>query len=275
MESPRDGEGGARGDPEARRRLLALMAEAEGNPPERAESGDSPEPSTATNSVASPTRLRRLARRWLPESWLQSRVDPGGRGLLAIVLAGLVGAIVIVVTVWTNRPSVTPAPPLPTLSASSTAPTSSSATPRELVISVVGEVHRPGLVTVEPGSRVADALRAAGGALPDTEVTALNLARELADGEQLYGGVPVPADARGSDRSSRGRRGAGTGTTELDLNRASREDIEELPGVGPVTAKRILRWRREHERFTEVGQLREISGIGEVRFSRLKELVRV
>ncbi|MBA8825408.1 competence protein ComEA [Saccharopolyspora lacisalsi] len=251
------------------------MAEAEGNPPERAESDDSPEPGATSNSVTPPTRLRRLVRRWLPESWLQSRVDPGGKGLLVIVFAGLVGAVVIVVTVWTNRPSITPAPPLPTLPSSSTAPASSSAAPRELVISVVGEVHRPGLVTVEPGSRVADALRAAGGALPDTEVTALNLARELTDGEQLYVGVPVPANARGSDRSPQGRRGAGTGTAKLDLNRASREDIEELPGVGPVTAKRILRWRREHERFTEVGQLREISGIGEVRFSRLREMVRV
>lgn len=193
--------------------------------------------------------------------------------MLAVVVAGLVTVVVVGVTAWTERPSAEPAPALPVLTSTSPPP-STGTKPRKLVISVVGRVHRPGLVTVDAGDRVADALRAAGGPLPGAEVTALNLARKLTDGEQLYVAVPVPANARGSGRSPTGR-GTGAGDRKIDLNAASQEQLEELPGVGPVTAERILRWRREHDRFTDVGQLREISGIGEVRFSRLKELVRV
>ncbi|MGH3905283.1 MAG: helix-hairpin-helix domain-containing protein, partial [Pseudonocardiaceae bacterium] len=145
-----------------------------------------------------------------------------------------------------------------------------------VVVSVVGKVARPGLVRVPDGSRVADALEAAGGALPGTDLVALNLARRLSDGEQLLVGVapppgqPVQGGVVGAPAGA-----APTAAPMVDLNTATLEQLDTLPGVGPVTAQRILDWRAAHGRFTSVDQLREVDGIGEVRFSKLKELVRV
>ncbi|MER7012595.1 ComEA family DNA-binding protein [Saccharopolyspora sp. NPDC000359] len=207
-------------------------------------------------------RTRRFAERWLPESLLRSRVDPGRTGVLAIALLAAVLLLGMAAMAWTSRsaaepapPPVLPPPPLP--AATTSAP--------ELVVSVVGRVNRPGLVTVEPGSRVADAVEAAGGVLPDTDLTGLNLARRLSDGEQLHVAVPVPPQAQSGQ----------TGDGKVDLNTATEEQLDELPGIGEVTAKRIVRWRTEHGRFDSVEQLREVGGIGRSRFARLRELVRV
>ncbi|ASU80873.1 hypothetical protein CDG81_05975 [Actinopolyspora erythraea] len=195
-------------------------------------------------------------------------MDPGRAGCLGVVLVAVIGCVVLLVT---RDPSgetrAVPSRPLP-------APTPTSATTSrvsELVVSVVGRVREPGLVTLSAGARVADALRAAGGPLPDTDTMALNLARELSDGEQLYVGVPVP------ERASASRPGDTTPTTssKVDLNRADEQRLRELPGIGPVTAGAILRWRSENDGFESVAQLREVDGIGPVRFDRLRELVRV
>lgn len=184
------------------------------------------------------------------------------------MLVAVIGCAVLLVT---RDPSgetrAVPSRPLP-------APTPTSATTSrvsELVVSVVGRVREPGLVTLSAGARVADALRAAGGPLPDTDTMALNLARELSDGEQLYVGVPVP------ERASASGPGETTPTTssKVDLNRADEQRLRELPGIGPVTADAILRWRSENGGFESVAQLREVDGIGPVRFDRLRELVRV
>lgn len=217
-------------------------------------------------SVAPPepvprTRLRRIAERWLPDSLLRSRVDPGRAGVLAIALVAVAVLLGVAAMSWTSRSAAEPAPP-PVLPPP--LPVTTAVEP-ELVISVVGQVERPGLVTVEPGSRVADAVGAAGGALPDTDLTGLNLARRLTDGEQLYVAVPVPPQA------AAGR----TGDGKVDLNTATEEQLDELPGVGEVTAKRIVQWRSEHGRFESVEQLRDVGGIGSSRFAKLRELVRV
>lgn len=259
----------------ARRRLRALMDDAEdGNV------GTASTPSTATPesrsswfSAAAADRLGRFARRWLPESWRHARVDPGRAGCLGVGLLTLLVTAAIVVATLSSRPKSTSVPALPVV-ASTTTSAAPSTTPSRLVISMVGRVHEPGLVTVPPGARVADALDAAGGPLPDTNILPLNLARELADGEQLYVGVPVPPGARApaasaQDGSSRAP------TRKIDLNTADEQALEELPGVGPVTAKRIVRWREDNDGFDSVEQLRAVNGIGDVKFSKLSDRVRV
>ncbi|WP_273938515.1 ComEA family DNA-binding protein [Kutzneria chonburiensis] len=133
--------------------------------------------------------------------------------------------------------------------------------PGPLVVSVVGKVARPGLVTVPDGSRVADALRAAGGSLPDADLSQLNLARKLSDGEQVAVGVPQPQAVPGQPPG------------KVNLNTATETELETLPGVGPSMAQRILQWRTKNGRFQSVDQLREVDGIGATRFDHLKDLV--
>ncbi|MGH8921114.1 MAG: helix-hairpin-helix domain-containing protein, partial [Actinomycetes bacterium] len=175
--------------------------------------------------------------------------------------------------VWWDRPMPVPAPTLPLVApALAAAPGSSPIAAPELVISVVGRVARPGLVRLPDGSRVADAVDAVGGVLPDTDLMGLNLARRLSDGEQLMVGVTPPPGQPVDGVPV----GAPAGTDPaVNLNTATVEQLDTLPGVGPVTAQRILDWRVAHGRFTSVDQLREVSGIGQARFAQLKDLVRV
>jgi competence protein ComEA len=131
----------------------------------------------------------------------------------------------------------------------------------ELVVDVAGRVRHPGLVRLPPGSRVDDAIRAAGGALPGAATDALNLAAKVQDGQQVLVGAPPAAGHASGDL--------------LDLNAASAQDLDALPGIGPVLADRIVSWRTEHGRFGSVEQLREVSGIGESKFQSLRAKVRV
>ena len=136
-----------------------------------------------------------------------------------------------------------------------------------LVVSVIGQVRQPGLVTVVAGARVADAIGAAGGALPDADLSTVNLARLVVDGEQIAVGVPgssVPGDA---DPGSSGGL--------VDLNTATQAELEELPGIGPVLAQRILDFREDNGGFTAVEQLREVSGIGPAVYEDIVDLVTV
>ncbi|MHA6618476.1 helix-hairpin-helix domain-containing protein [Pseudonocardia sp. DLS-67] len=233
--------------------------------------------------------LRRLA----PAAWRGARVDPGRPGATALALVAAVAAVVAAVGVWFERPRAEPVPDLPAVTVSAAEPAASvapapvapapvaattaaapTAPPALLVVSVSGKVHRPGLVEVPEGARVADVLDAAGGALPGTDVSGLNLARRVADGEQVAVGVPAapdaaPAPAPGAPPPAAGGAPAG----KVDLNTATVEQLDTLPGVGPVTAQRIIEWRTRNGRFTRVEQLREIEGIGERRFAQLREVV--
>ncbi|GAA4560721.1 hypothetical protein GCM10023175_71300 [Pseudonocardia xishanensis] len=219
-----------------------------------------------------PGRVARLAERWVPAAWRGARLDPGRVGAVALVLVAAVAAIVAAVGVWSGRPRPEPLPALPSVSLAEPSPTPTAAAPAELVISVSGRVARPGLLRVPDGTRVAEAIEAAGGALPGTDLATLNLARRVADGEQIAVGVPPAPDAGGA--SAGGAQAAGPGD-RVDLNRATLEQLDGLPGVGPVTAQRILDWRAAHGRFARVDQLREIEGIGERRFAQLEGLVAV
>jgi len=141
-----------------------------------------------------------------------------------------------------------------------------SPTPPSIVVDVGGRVRRPGLVTLPLGSRVADALRAAGGALRQHDLLSLNLAAKVSDGQLLLVGVPGAAG---------GTAVGGGSTGPVNLNTATAEDLDALPGIGPVLAQHILDWRSAHGSFSSVDQLRDVSGIGDSTFADLAPLVTV
>jgi competence protein ComEA len=181
--------------------------------------------------------------------------------LLAAVV--LLGAAVAATAVWRGRPVPQPAPPLPAVAGASTSSTA------ELVVSVAGQVVRPGLVRLPAGARVADALQAAGGPVPGADLAGVNLARRLTDGEHV---LLAPDTGQGPAAQMAGEAPAANGS-KVNLNTATLAELDALPGVGPVTARRILDWRAANGRFGSVDQLREVDGIGETRFAQLRELV--
>lgn len=144
-----------------------------------------------------------------------------------------------------------------------------------VVVHVVGRVAAPGVYRVPAGARVADALAAAGGAVGDAALESLNLARLLDDGEQVV--VRALGDRAASPPGEAdGRRSAVRPDGRLDLNLARAEDLEQLPGVGPVLAERVIAHRQSlGGRFEAVGQLRDVPGIGEAKFQAVAELVDV
>jgi competence protein ComEA len=178
-------------------------------------------------------------------------------------------AVVAAIGVWRERPVPEPAPVLPLVTAAKAASAPSPA--HEIVISGVGRVARPGLIHLPDGARVAEALGAVGGALPGTDLMGLNLARRLSDGEQLPVGVAPPPEQPDTAQVP----SAAGPAQVVNLNTATLAQLDALPGVGTVTAQRILDWRAAHGRFTSVEQLRDVSGIGPARLAQLKHLVRV
>lgn len=224
---------------------------------------------------------------WIPETVVPERLR-ASRWALSLRHIAVVAVILVLGLVWAgwsvfhSRPEIIPdastspptavggspvaQPPTPGASASS-----SSSAPAEVVVDVAGKVRRPGLVRAKPGSRVADVLALAGGALPGVDLTSLNLARQVADGEQILVGIPG-----GAPPSPPGPGGTPTSSASpVDLNKATLAELEGLPGVGPVLAQRILDWRTEHGRFTAVDELQEVSGVGAKKFESLKPHVRV
>ncbi|MFD9908286.1 helix-hairpin-helix domain-containing protein [Streptomyces sp. NPDC059063] len=145
-----------------------------------------------------------------------------------------------------------------------------------VVVDVRGKVRSPGVQRLPAGSRVADALRAAGGVRPGTDTDDLNRARLLVDGEQVVVGGPAPtgpgAVAGGAAAAPTGAPGAAT-TGPVALNTATAEQLDTLPGVGPVLAQHIIDYRTEHGGFRSVDELREVTGIGDRRFADLQNLV--
>ena len=136
----------------------------------------------------------------------------------------------------------------------------------ELVVDVQGEVLEPGLYELPLGSRVGDAIKAAGGVRKGVSSASVNLARFLEDGEQLY------VSAQGEDFPGGSSSGVGG---KLNLNRATESELDGLPGVGPVLAKRIIEYRSTRGNFTDIDELRKVSGIGPAKFAELQSFVTV
>ncbi len=209
------------------------------------------------------------------------RWDPGRRGARSLWIAGLVAALLVVGWTWLDRPRVEPPVPPPTGAAEPAPPSSPEAgeTPATVVVAVVGSVGRPGLVTVPMGSRVADAVAAAGGLLPGTDPAAVNLAAVVTDGEQIDVGAPgaagPPAAAAGAATGAGAGTGAGGAGGRLDLNTATASDLDALPGIGPVLAERIVAHRSEVGPFRSVDQLDDVPGIGPAIAAELADLVSV
>jgi competence protein ComEA len=215
---------------------------------------------------------------------LIGRLDPGLPGARALAVVGLLAALIAGGYLWMSRPAPrsVPEPASASLTVSS-GPPAVPATPgapgaavpgpgATVVVHVAGKVRRPGVVTLPAGARVSEAIRAAGGLRPGAVTGSLNLARRVVDGEQIPVGVPAAAgQAAGPSPATTG----GAPGTPLDLNTATLEQFQQLPGVGPVLAERIVAYRTQHGGFRGVAQLREVSGIGERRFADLRDLVRV
>jgi competence protein ComEA len=164
------------------------------------------------------------------------------------------------------------------------APTGSA----QVVVHVVGRVRRAGVVRLPAGARVEQAIAAAGGPRRDADLTRLNLARVLVDGEQVRvprpgeplepqggGGPPVGSGPGASPGLAGGAGSSGPSPAPVDINTATLAELDTLPGVGPVLAQRILDWRAQNGRFTSVDELGEVSGIGDAVLARLRPLVRL
>lgn len=243
-----------------------------------------------------------LLPRWLPDAshdrgWVAKvRADPGRAGAIGLAIVAALAVLVTVFTLVRDRPAPVMSAKLPPVEKVSTASPRSSASPaaepdHPVVVSVVGLVHTPGLVTLAPGARIADALQAAGGAVNGADTIGLNMARPLGDGEQIVVGLaPAPGQptalgssvASGSTPTSKApppRPGSGSVKPKageaVNLNTATVQELDALPGVGPVTAAAIVAWRQANGRFTSVDQLADVEGIGPARLEKLRALVRV
>jgi competence protein ComEA len=192
--------------------------------------------------------------------------DPGRRGVAALAVVAVLACVVAGWSAWRARPRPEPVRAVQVSAGVLGGPSPSPAT--EVVVAVAGAVRRPGLVRLPPGSRVADAVEAAGGVRPGTDLGALNLARRLVDGELVTVGAVGPG--AGGPPGIAGARGP-----LVDLNTATVSELDSLPGVGPVLAQRIVDHRTQHGPFVTVDQLREVDGIGDSRFNELRGRVTV
>ncbi|MEV0591058.1 helix-hairpin-helix domain-containing protein [Nonomuraea cavernae] len=195
-------------------------------------------------------------------------LDPGRPGLRVLLMLGVVAAVVAGVFLWRSQPAPeplvapSPLPPLPMATPAASTPTA------QVTVHVTGKVRKPGVYTLPVGARVTDAVTAAGGARQTAAAGSVNLARRLVDGEQIVVGAPAGPSAPGMAQ-------ADPAAAVLDLNAATADQLEQLPGVGEVLAARIAEFRTAHGGFTSVDQLREVSGIGPRTYDELKGKVRV
>ena len=201
----------------------------------------------------------------MPEFLLQQR-RPLLVAAVALVLILLAGRFLL------GAGTTTPAAPLPPPPAEGAGVTGLPS--GRVVVHVVGAVRRPGLYRLEQGSRIADAVARAGGATRKADVAMINLAAPLADGEQVV--VPkrgVPGTAAAGSATGGVAASPGVPAGPVHLNTATLEQLDSLPGVGPVTAQKILDYRQEHGAFSSVDELDAVPGIGPARMDTLRDLV--
>ncbi|MFF5981634.1 helix-hairpin-helix domain-containing protein [Streptomyces olindensis] len=246
--------------------------------------------------------------------WVQARCGLERRSVLALTVVLVVAAAFAVQHFWAGRTQSVRPPEVvraavpygqreesgpgeeehtPSASGASAGPVKAGAA--EIVVDVGGKVREPGIHRLPAGSRVADALSAAGGVKPGTDTDGLNRARFLVDGEQVIVGGPAPATGTGAGGAPvggpagaaaggaggavvAGAGGAAAGgampAAPVSLNTATPDQLDTLPGVGPVLAQHIIDYRTRHGGFRSVDELREVNGIGDRRFADLRNLVR-
>ncbi len=234
----------------------------------------------------------------VPESLRRPRLDVSRRQVLAVGGAAVVALLVLALRLAVAQAGAEPVPvsatpaglvsrSVPSALASGGAASGGGASggvgagagsgpdgaTAQIVVHIVGQVAHPGLVTLPAGARVADAIRAAGGALETADLGGMNLASIVVDAEQVV--VPKPGEWVPSS-SGGAPTGGGSGSGGLvNLNAATLSDLDGLPGIGPVLAQRILDWRTEHQRFSSVDELGEVPGIGPKLLAQLRSKVRV
>jgi competence protein ComEA len=184
----------------------------------------------------------------------------------AVLSAAILGAIVVSVGVlFVRRPD----PPRLIVQQPATRPAASPQVPALIVVHLSGEVIAPGVYSLPVGARVDDALKAAGGPTGDGDIQRLNLAARLADGQQIVvpkRAYPLAAGLTQVPSPTAGR---------LNLNTATVAELDGLPGVGPVTAQRIVAYREQHGSFTQIEQLRDAKLVSAATFEKIKELITV
>ncbi len=196
----------------------------------------------------------------MPEFLLQRRrLLLAAAGSLALIL--LLGRFVL------GAGTTTTAAPLPLPPPAGAGVTGQPSS--RVVVDVVGAVRRPGLYRLAQGSRIADALTRAGGATPKADLAQVNLAAPLADGEQIV----VPRRGAGGVAAGAGSASSSAPAGPVQLSTATIEQLDSLPGVGPVTAQKILDYREHHGAFQSVDELDAVPGIGPKRLEQLRELV--
>ncbi|MER7563301.1 ComEA family DNA-binding protein [Streptomyces sp. NPDC097941] len=226
--------------------------------------------------------------------WLQTRCGLERRNVVALSVLLVVAAVFALQHFWTGRAQSVQAPEVVRAAApfgqsgaggrrevaepAVSGGTSNATGPAgaEIVVDVSGKVREPGIQRLPAGSRVADALKAAGGVRPGTKTDTLNRARFLVDGEQVVVGgqaAPAPMPAPGMGGPVAGVP-AGAAAAPVSLNTATLDQLDTLPGVGPVLAQHIVDYRTQHGGFRSVNELREVNGIGDRRFADLRNLVR-
>ncbi|KAA1417734.1 ComEA family DNA-binding protein [Nocardioides humilatus] len=255
-------------DPDPAARRLALLA-ADLGAPEPPEGRATPAP------LPRPGRHASRRRRWSAEL-------PGlpGLGASQLTVVALVVAVGVALTAWwvvrdqaepITAPVAAGATSSPLVDVSAPASAAATEGTGEVTVDVTGKVRRPGIVVLAAGARVVDALEAAGGERGGVDLSTLNLARVLVDGEQIVvgaaqapavvppGGVPPP----------------GAPPSLVNLNTATAVELETLPDVGPVTAQSIVTWRDTNGGFTSIDELLEVDGIGEVTLDKLTPYITV
>lgn len=216
--------------------------------------------------VAPPGRHARAADQL--SDWVHDRLPTLVRGRFTLTRAHVgwviaVAAVAVVLTGWyvVRANAIGAGQPVPTARVVAGPTPSATASPAMIVVDVAGKVRRPGLVSLPAGARVFDAIKGAGGLRRGVHSAGINLARPLIDGEQVLvaGGSAVAVASSGPVGSG----GAGPGTSLVNLNTAGLAELDTLPGVGPVTAQKILDWRSANGSFTAIDELLEVDGIGD------------
>lgn len=279
---------------------VADVADGASEPEAEVVEAAAPEPSAGPSARAEREGWRA---RWVPAlrdrlpMWVQLRCGLEPRTLAALAVVLVAAAVFAGMHFWSARPEGVRAPDsvsqaghvaVPQADVDPAAggpgapepspgppPAVGGTTGGRIVVDVSGKVRRPGIHRLPSGARVTDALEAAGGVRPGVDLDGLNRARVLVDGEQILVGAPPGTVAPGgAGGGGAGPTATGPATGPVSLSGATADQLETLPGVGPVLAQHIVDYRTQHGGFRSVDELHEVTGIGDRRFADLQPLVR-